>query len=82
MEMNQEAECEWKMMHNPAMQSSNKAKWNVSMLLSLGLLTPKTSYRVINDSHASLDVYQSTTACIICLETVIRIRLTFRFIIR
>ncbi|XP_046439706.1 cadherin-like and PC-esterase domain-containing protein 1 [Daphnia pulex] len=36
--------CEWKMMHNPAMQSSNHDRWNVSLLLSLGLLAPKTSY--------------------------------------
>ncbi|XP_057373331.1 cadherin-like and PC-esterase domain-containing protein 1 [Daphnia carinata] len=40
------AYCEWKMMHDPAMrqQSSNHERWNVSLLLSLGLLAPKTSY--------------------------------------
>lgn len=43
--------CEWKMMHDPAMQqhSSNHERWNVSLLLSLGLLAPKTSYG-FNDS--------------------------------
>uniref|UniRef100_A0A0P4YQP5 Cadherin and PC-esterase domain-containing protein 1 n=1 Tax=Daphnia magna TaxID=35525 RepID=A0A0P4YQP5_9CRUS len=39
------------MMHDPAMQqhSSNHERWNVSLLLSLGLLAPKTSYG-FNDS--------------------------------
>lgn len=59
--MYKKAECEWTMMRDPAKQSSNRARWNVSMLLSLGLLAPKISYKVINDSHTSLVApYQST----------------------
>lgn len=40
-------------MHDPAMQqqSSNHERWNVSLLLSLGLLAPKASYG-FNDSSA------------------------------
>lgn len=51
MDVGQEAEeCEWKMIHDPEMQLKDQTRWNESLLLSLGLLAPKTSNHIFNDS--------------------------------